>query len=794
LPPFFMAIAKRLSYSLLISTLVFAAFAVVAFSGLFPWIEAQFYSPKVVSEFQSRLEQASQGIDGWKKNTLEKLDKVLGDGVFDGVFSPTSSQAAIQKRYQSAKLFLMGIRGGGSLRILSGDRSQIQFSTEDTDVKVKGDFSVTFHLVSELPSFPDLKDPGLNDGKAHVLSDLEGRSLWFLRPWKDSQGLLQGFALMSVSLEDLRLSLVEAGLAMADQPITVLAPDEFLFSLLGRKTDSTVVARVKELRVQGILPPVQRIARADGQLTVALVRKNSLNLLVPTSSLELDPILKGLLLISFYTVLFLVLFLVANLRGEPLSVVTRKVKRFQLQVVKQYLDLKEKDKIQSLRDELDSHSAEIRTDILRSLGRVKRRDREWVDRYIDTSWQEVMDLLRGPSPPTEASTGADWKRLETMLQQALTQGRFVVSAPPRQTEAVVEGDDLEELDDVEVLEEADSVEEIEASEDLEELEDAEAVEDPTERAPSLRDEELEGEEVLEELEEAEEGDEMEPESLEELPLQEGSTGVFRTSGRTAGDGTVTLLSAEIDEADEEDVEELDELEEVLDELEESQSGEDFSFSLERLDEAWNSPVTGVFDVNEDVVTLKDEMFATTESGQDEFGNLVNEVLAGEEKSSFLTLEAEDLVPSHLSREWRWTGGGFDWDRFALGEDEVNLFRALSEIVTEFDAFTAAILIDQDGHWKAQSSVGFSDAGKAVLDFSPESPLSKAFLSIRALHILKGGTAHPALRDSFHSKDMKFLKSVLCIPLLFRREPGWLILGLRRDPEDLMALLAPRRIG
>jgi len=243
-----MATAKRLSYSLLISTLAFAVFAVVAFSGLFPWIEAQFYSPRVVSGLQTRLDHAAQGIDAWKQATLTKLDKVLSEGTFDGVFSPTSSQAALQKRYQSAKLFLLGFRGGGSLRLLNGDRTQIHFSTEDADVKAKTDLSLTYRLANELTGLPDIRAAGLNDGKVHVLEDPDARAVWFLRPWKDSQGLVDGFVLLSVSLEDLRLSLVEAGLALADEPITVLAGEDYLFSLLGRKTDDAVVARVKELR------------------------------------------------------------------------------------------------------------------------------------------------------------------------------------------------------------------------------------------------------------------------------------------------------------------------------------------------------------------------------------------------------------------------------------------------------------------------------------------------------------------------------------------------------------------
>jgi hypothetical protein len=192
------------------------------------------------------------------------------------------------------------------------------------------------------------------------------------------------------------------------------------------------------------------------------------------------------------------------------------------------------------------------------------------------------------------------------------------------------------------------------------------------------------------------------------------------------------------------------------------------------------------------VTLREELFQQTASGQDDFGLLVDEVLSGSEEDAFVPLE-EEFGPQHAVREWRWTGGGFDWDRFARETDEVSLFRALSEIVTEVNAFTAAILTEEQGTWTAKNNVGFSDLGKALLVFDSHSPLSKAFLSIRALHILNGGASHPVLRQSFHPKDLKFLKTIVCVPLLFRREPAWLLLGMRKEPEDLLTLLAPRRM-
>ncbi|HTH12955.1 MAG TPA: hypothetical protein VMB23_01075, partial [Spirochaetia bacterium] len=320
-------------------------------------------------------------------------------------------------------------------------------------------------------------------------------------------------------------------------------------------------------------------------------------------------------------------------------------------------------------------------------------------------------------------------------------------------------------------------------------------------------EEAEPEDELEEIAEAEPVDDLEEveelETLEDGEADSGEVGVLEDLSaaplpvyalRADRSTEVPTLDAEPPELEsEEEVEMLEDLEEAVEELDAEEEDVDQSFSLERLDLAWGASTVEVFAQEDEVVTLKDEVFAEAETANDEFGQLVGEVLAGGESSDFEPLE-EDLVPHSQVRDWRWTGGGFDWDRFALGTDEVNLFRALSDIVTEFDAFTAAILTEREGRWVAQSSVGFSDAGKALLDYAPDAPLVRGFLSIRALHMLQGGASHTVLQASFHPKDLKFLRTILCVPLLYHHEPGWLLLGLRHHPGDLLTLLAPRKVG
>jgi hypothetical protein len=293
---------------------------------------------------------------------------------------------------------------------------------------------------------------------------------------------------------------------------------------------------------------------------------------------------------------------------------------------------------------------------------------------------------------------------------------------------------------------------------------------------------------VEELEELE-NDEG---ALEELPPSEAQAEISHPRVPAPGAAEVIELFDSADDQASDEEEDLDELEEVLDEVPEDTHGTDSTYSLDQLDTSWGTTSSGVFEEQGEIVTIRDEIFRQTSPGHDEFGALVDQVMAGPESDSFLLLE-DDILPRRRAREWRWTGGGFDWDRFAGDSDEVSLFRALSEIVTALDAFTAAILTDHSGVWVAENNVGFSDSGKELLSFGPDSLLVQRFLSVRALHVINGGTSHPVLNQAFHPKDLKFLKSIVCVPILFHRSSAWLVLGMRKSPEDPLNLLAPRRI-
>jgi hypothetical protein len=749
--------------------------------------------------------------------------------VFEGVFSPNFDR----KRYDTARQFLAGQKWGGSLRIVDVGRTKVHFSTVERDFASKTDQKAIYRNYIDLlvdPAYtqelPVLSTVDLSNVTSMAFVSPAGKNFQFVVPFNDAKSAQLGWAVFGVPVEDLRLTLLEQGKSLVSGSLLMASPEMAVFWPTTHP-ESAVFERVKSQLRAGVLPPVQHLAvgvsgGAGGQ-TLSLVTRGQTSIIVNDSLLTLEPSLKGIILVAFFTVVFLISFLTFSLRGDPVSVASAQIRRLQMQVVKNYLDERNEGRVATLRDELERNQDAIQADIRKHLGRVGKKDSEAIDRFLGKSWKELLDLIEqrvgvassGTSSPAEPSITLNEfrKLLEETLKRGVTLAPGATAARAAEVRVAEdveeldeveelgdaeELDDIEELGEVEELDEVEEAEELEEAEDLAEVEPSDEVEDledadgivDTEAAEQVEDvEELE--EAVEELEELE-SDGGEAELLEELPSNSASGAVFTGYNLQQQDGPLAMLEVQGESDADGGLEDLEELEDLGDESPAPALAR-VSLSLESLDAAWVQSNEGVFQQHDEVVTLKDEVFTDAQRGDDELARLLDEVSRESSELGFMPLDDQD-VPAVVARTWRWTGGGFDWERFAGGDGEVEQFRALSDAVTAFDAFTAAILVPEGSDWKAISSVGFSDSGKAVLRFSAESTIGRDFLSVRELHVLQGGGTNPILREGFHVKDLKFLRTILCIPLLFRREPAWLLLGLRREPGDLLSLLAPRTIS
>ncbi|NNM66565.1 MAG: hypothetical protein HKM06_00990 [Spirochaetales bacterium] len=745
-----MSSLARLSIALLFSTLVFTAFALVAFTGLFPWIEAQFYFPRVVTHLQNRLESQESGLLEWEKSVEKKIQAFVDTKVLNGVFDPTQSRLKIKQRYQTTKLFLQGFQSGAILRVSDASLSELHFSSSDEDILRQGQLSLTYKRVTDLTDAAILMTLKKDSPSAQkqLLWDNKSHSFVFVWPWRDPESDISGLLLLTLSLEDAQNYLFQKDLLGFHETFLMAGWGLPLFFDSGPQ-DPSLEARVQTLSSRGVWPPVQKLAQSSEGATWMLItaRQHSGSIfgkpavLVLQNRLELSLGLKVIILASFYTVCFLLIFLILNGRADPVSNVSQKVKRFQIQVLKQYLDQKEKEKTLELRKTLLRHSDQIKLDILKSLGKVRPKDESWVRDYISRSWSEILTLLGGnegttPDDTPQKTAELDWNKLEAVLERVISrvglklqpssaesqkQGkqdsiqRFNLQTKEKLEEEVEELEELEELEEeeknpgsadrseqTEEFEEAESLEELDEAEELEELEEAESVEDVEEAEEITEGEEGDpGEEratsaAVEELEELEDADE---EPLTDPGFQpvsaSGSSDAQKYSPSASflpdNDSLRLHQNEELEELEADssglaDLEELPQQDGSLELLGKVDGHDGSSFSM-------NSTLTEVLEPDEEAEDL--EELLSLEEGENQEGDSPKN---GPPERMFIPLE-------ELDRAW------------GTGDDQV--FEESGDLVRLSDQVFQSVQEPQDEFGRLVGGVLHKDSPVLVEEFIPQ---------------------------------------------------------------------------
>ena len=83
-----MTVGQKASISLLIAVLLFAAFAVAAFSGLFDVIESNFRNPSLVRGIEASLSKVAEAESGYHRSNLGRFGSILAQDSVRRSFLP----------------------------------------------------------------------------------------------------------------------------------------------------------------------------------------------------------------------------------------------------------------------------------------------------------------------------------------------------------------------------------------------------------------------------------------------------------------------------------------------------------------------------------------------------------------------------------------------------------------------------------------------------------------------------------------------------------------------------------
>ena len=556
-----MTSGQKTAVSLLISVVLFAAFVVAAFTGLFSVIDARFYEPGKISQIQKHLDTVSENFNEY----IETLESRFGKNensflkqtcVQSYIENQPSDEVVRERSKLSGDLFSQtpGLLG---MRLIDKNGSSVHFSTFSSDVLNRTSEIVSFKNYTdaitltgekEIP-FEKISSPdsyGTNGVVCKTVFDGRDNRIILSFPYYDSYKAYRGTFVFYVNANDFNRVLLSkkiitfgdtgslvSGLNFEEEKKETEYKSGFVFGIpaIGKKIfEQEILSRWEK----GLFAP-EKIVYKSSEDSFAIQeydaaienKKSDNNYWVLVSSTKTDfgyiggiypdemfampDAVKILLLICIFVTLFLVVFLAVNLKQDDMVVIRERIRRLQLGIVSEYLKKKENVDWQVVSGKIAERRQDVTLEIIRSLGRkAKKHDKE-VNELINRSWDELLAAMSVQVRKENNENGlTNAAEIKSMLEELLSSGNIKVQTvgsavnvmpvtvkPSKSVPVTEQVQELDKVEEAEAVEELEEVEEAESVEELEEVEEAESVEEL---------EEVEDVEAVDELEEVEEAE------------------------------------------------------------------------------------------------------------------------------------------------------------------------------------------------------------------------------------------------------------------------------------------------
>ena len=219
--------------------------------------------------------------------------------------------------------------------------------------------------------------------------------------------------------------------------------------------------------------------------------------------------------------LFLISFLLFNIKGDTMAELKKKVRHIQYGVIKEYLDNRENVEWEKVVKQIQSRKNELSKEIIKSVRLHSKNRSKELEELLDKNWDDIFAVLLPKTENRSEAAAVTKEDIRQMLEEVLKETKLNVNLANVSQQVLKKNaepvEEIEEVEDAEPVEEIEEVEEAEPVEEIEEVEEAEPVEEIEEVEEAEPVEEIEEVEEAEPVEEIEEVEEVEPvEEIEEV--------------------------------------------------------------------------------------------------------------------------------------------------------------------------------------------------------------------------------------------------------------------------------------
>ena len=550
--------------SLLITVFLFSVFYATSLPQVSSLLETRYYQKAVTASILNQAEEEAKALSLYIKKEKETFAEYTLNSFVESYLSAVPSDIDTQMRSKVTGDLFTETSALLGFRFIDANGRYIHYSTFSKDTLSKTEKAVEYinygDIKGELPFSQIVPfDTGIASRTQEELAervkvvfdsetDKNGRII-FSVPFYDSLSVFRGFLVFYVAASDFPRYLIADKKLAFDTTFSLVSAQDgereisgFLFGLPPFSSDANKALRiliekaVSEKWKSGSDTVLQLNSVGEDDESWTLFSKESENKekigwVYKSDIFTLSTSLRLFFLSCACIVLYLIIFLIICLVfRDKMQLVRKRVKKLQFQIIKDYLEKKEKVDWSTIQESIQLQKNEFSLQIKESIGKVSKKKSKAIDELLEHSWNDILAVLGAPNASTK-NVPFTLEQLRKMLSEVLssvnerpvtvTMSPSVVKdlsdTPPAPVVKTVEelSDDVEEIEEAEAAE--DGLEEVEElSDDVVEIEEAEEIED-VEALEELSDDVEEIEEISDDVEEAEAVEEIEEaESVEEV--------------------------------------------------------------------------------------------------------------------------------------------------------------------------------------------------------------------------------------------------------------------------------------
>ncbi|MBO7582979.1 MAG: hypothetical protein J6T20_04235 [Treponema sp.] len=536
-----MSSIQKAALSFLSALVLFAGFVFFAHTGLMAQIETKFYAQTKINEKDDQLKKLSESCNSYISQILTKIQ--TGDDAYlkesavkTYVHQNPSEKEATERKNLTARLFdELEPYGLDGLRLIEKNGRTLHYSSYESDVLKRVSLNTTYKLYTDV-----VKDSGELEGelllvdadnpKTKLLVDKAKNRLIISFPFYVTDNTYFATLTAYFDIHSFEQQLVnEKILNFGDSLTAITANDSydggFVLGLpkISQTEFVTPIINVwnKLSKSANKEPGIERILeKDDGSYWLLMTSSQgeyfNVSAVYSSTLFELPRELEYLIYTCVFFTFLLVAALLFNLKRDYLAVIKSRIKKVQFGIINEYLENKEKVEWSQVARQLENRKAELSEEIKKSIGGKSKKYTKQVDAYLDSSWEEIIGLLKAQTGGDSGSQGvvaggATIEEIRRVIEEVLKTSKLNINVAPSAVaapiEEVEEVEEVEALDDAESIEEVEEVEEVEALDDVDEVEEVEEVEALDDVEDTAVPEPVEG--AVEEIEEVENLEELE---------------------------------------------------------------------------------------------------------------------------------------------------------------------------------------------------------------------------------------------------------------------------------------------